>query len=70
MGSCWKTIGLKVCCIPAPEQTKALLVLHVSGNTGEPQVFPRIFDTFPIFTVLPIPYCSLSPSYIPLPVYL
>lgn len=71
MGSCWKTIGLEVCCISAPEQRQALLVTpRFWQHWRASWAFSHISYTFPILIVLSIPYSSLSPFYIALSIYL
>lgn len=61
MGSCWKTTGLEICCIPAPEQRQALLVTPCFWQHWRASwAFSHIFYTFPLLTVLSIPYSSFS----------
>lgn len=55
MGSCWKTIGLEVCCIPAPEQRQALLVTPCFWQHWRASGF------FPHFLHFPYLYCPLNP---------
>lgn len=70
MGSCWKTIGLEICCIPAPEQRQVLLLTpRFWQHQRASWAFSHIFYTLPLF-IISQSLLPLSPSYLALPIYL